>query len=450
MQQRIDGANPDQVRKFCTRLKTRHPNASPSELVDIAGQKKKRGDTTHVQPGSSASLKIREYLQDTGARHGQVEAANYTLQRMRGNNAREPLKELSNKQVHNICMDRAHCKQDLVDNRPLPRKRALEKPSLDKLDLPDRQRYIDQILSFQTKKTLLICVDETPITFGGSQHHRVTAPSGVSVYVGHDNPLFTKMQCAAACADTRVPQPHVVWNRENHEDIQELQAQLDTEMRLLTDLVDKQQSNASTPGTAEYEYMEAEQAKIDAHNAEQKRKKLRGRKRKLTPTRLFPYEKLVRDNKKGGLDFAWYTFNIYIKLLFPYYKRLQALNPRKQVYITEDNVGLHHKARRLLAPRIKAENIQFLDHPANSPDLHPIEHLHKTQKRLIRDFRMKISSASKNMKKKAENEMRRIWMDDPEFTAECAVKASISYYKKLAKASKEAIPPYSNRYNDSI
>ena len=215
----IDGANADQVRQFCTRLKKRHPNASPRELVDIAGQKKRRGDTTRVKPGSNASLKIREVLRGTGASEGQTEMANYTLSKMRRNDAREPLKELSNKQVHNICMDEAHCKQDPVDSRPLPRKRALEKPSLEKLDLPDRERYINQILSFQTKKTLLICVDETPIAFGGSQHHHVTAPSGVSVYVRQDRPCFTKMQCAAACADTRVPRPHTVWKSENEEDI---------------------------------------------------------------------------------------------------------------------------------------------------------------------------------------------------------------------------------------
>ena len=113
-------------------------------------------------------------------------------------------------------------------------------------------------------------------------------------------------------------------------------------------------------------------------------------------------------------------------------------------------MGLHHKARQLLAPCIKTEDIQFLDYPANSPDLHPIEHLHKTQKRLMKDFRMKISGASKDMKKKAENKMRRIWVDNPEFTTKCTIKASISYYKKLAKTSKEAIPPYSNRYNNSI
>ena len=229
-----------------------------------------------------------------------------------------------------------------------------------------------------------------------------------------------------------------------------MQAQLDAEIRLLASLIDEQRAKALIPGTPEYEYLEAEQAKIVAYNAEQKQKKVRKWKRKLTPARLFPYDKLERDNKKGGIDFAWYAFEIYIKRLFPYYKAIQDRNPRKQVYITEDNVALHHKARRLLAPRIKTDNIRFLDHPTNSPDLHPIEHLHKTQKRLMREFRLKLRGSSKDMQKLAENEMKRVWVHDIEFDAECRRKASITYYKALAKASKEANPPFSNRFNDSI
>ena len=153
------------------------------------------------------------------------------------------------------------------------------------------------------------------------------------------------MQWAAACADTRVTRPHAVWKSENEEDINELKAKLDVEVQLLCNLVDEQRSKASTPGTAEYEFLEAEQAKVDAYNAEQKRKKLRSRKHKLTSARLFPYDKLVRDNKKGGLDFAWYAFEVYVKRLFPYYRELRALNPKRTIYITEDNVPLHYKAR---------------------------------------------------------------------------------------------------------
>lgn len=77
------------------------------------------------------------------------------------------------------------------------------------------------------------------------------------------------------------------------------------------------------------------------------------------------------------MDFVYYAFKLYEKQLFPYYKDLQRLNPSKTVLITEDNVGVHHKARRLLAFAIKQRDIRFLNLLANLKDLHPIEQLYK-------------------------------------------------------------------------
>jgi len=37
------------------------------------------------------------------------------------------------------------------------------------------------------------------------------------------------------------------------------------------------------------------------------------------------------------------------------------------------------------------KNVLFLNTPANSPDLHPIEHLHKDEKRLSKEYRMAIN-----------------------------------------------------------
>jgi transposase len=120
------------------------------------------------------------------------------------------------------------------------------------------------------------------------------------------------------------------------------------------------------------------------------------------------------------------------------------------VLISEDNVGLHHKARRLIAPEIKRQGIQFLDLPANSSDLHPIEQLHKDQKKLLEDYRFSIQSAAKEIQQDAKAETRRIWCQDFGFTCLVAEKADLKAYQTLAYRSKHAEPPYSNRYNDSI
>ena len=43
---KVHGAILNQVHKLCTYLKTKHPNTSSDELVDITGRKKKQGNKT--------------------------------------------------------------------------------------------------------------------------------------------------------------------------------------------------------------------------------------------------------------------------------------------------------------------------------------------------------------------------------------------------------------------
>ena len=58
---------------------------------------------------------------------------------------------------------------------------------------------------------------------------------------------------------------------------------------------------------------------------------------------------------KGGLDFVSCAFEVYEKQLFPYYEQVRALDQAKEVFIAEDNIGVHSQARKLLAPLIEAK-----------------------------------------------------------------------------------------------
>ena len=60
--------------------------------------------------------------------------ANYILGQIRQNNAKKPLEELSNKQVHNIYMQKVYYKQDPVSTKSIPCKQVLKKFLLKKLD----------------------------------------------------------------------------------------------------------------------------------------------------------------------------------------------------------------------------------------------------------------------------------------------------------------------------
>jgi transposase len=165
---------------------------------------------------------------------------------------------------------------------------------------------------------------------------------------------------------------------------------------------------------------------------------------------LFKYEKLVRDYKKEGLDFVWYAFRVYESCLFLYYIELRRINQGKDVYIIEDNISVHHKARWLLADQIHELNIQFLNIPANSPDLQPIKHLHKDQKKELSSARFNTTSATAAVQKEREREMITIWQQSETFENTVKECMAIDYWKGLATRAMHADPPYSNRYKDSL
>ena len=68
----------------------------------------------------------------------------------------------------------------------------------------------------------------------------------------------------------------------------------------------------------------------------------------------------------------------------------------------------------------------------------------------MKEFCMKICDALKDIKKKTKNKMIYVWVHDSKFIIKYTVKASILYYKRLAKALKNADLSYSNRYNNHI
>lgn len=313
-----------------------------------------------------------------------------------------------------------------------------------------RKRYIEEILTMKQEEVLLIGVDETPLDFGGSRNIHVSAPYGTAVFVDKDDPRFSKMQWDAICGDTRVRRVVAVWNREDEEQTQALMARLKVRQQELKDKVDKQRAQALVPGTTEYWYLEQLNTEVEAHNALLPKGQRVGKRQRFKANRAFKYDSIERDHKKGGLDFVWYAFKIYEDKLFGFYEDIQRLNPSMIVYIVEDNIGVHHKARRLLAPQIALRGIKFLDIPTYSPDLHPIESLHKDQKKELEDFRFMTTSAAQVVQHKAEAEMERVWCDSSHFDELVKIKASLSYYQGLARRSKHSDPPYGNRYKDSI
>jgi hypothetical protein len=159
------------------------------------------------------------------------------------------------------------------------------------------------------------------------------------------------------------------------------------------------------PGTTEAEYLKHVQEEIDDFNSQLSCSQYRNKKRKMTPERLYKDKKL-ECNAKGGLDFVWYAFEVYKKLLFPYYCTVKAQYLHLCVIITENSATPHIKACKLLKAEIKAEGLEFIVWPANSPDLHPKENFQKHHKALLEDLCFEINSAAKHVKDHCKEEMR--------------------------------------------
>jgi hypothetical protein len=104
----------------------------------------------------------------------------------------------------------------MVEQKPITRKKALNRIALAKLDLEDRKRYIHQILALKASETELILCDETPIDFGGcggKQH--VSATKGISVYSDVTDPRFSRMQWDSASTEMRPKRRVVIWRPES-------------------------------------------------------------------------------------------------------------------------------------------------------------------------------------------------------------------------------------------
>lgn len=451
---KMKGVTTDAVRQFCYRTRQRAGSDRMVDLLANSAPLRRSGRPRRVEPGSEASIRIRESVRGRGKYQSQEEAANAAFKRVRKGRTtttRKPLGELDSKQVYNITQGSIHSKADTIDSRPISRLRALEKVPFHKLNLPQRKEYCEWILSLDPAKTILIGCDETPLDFGGSGHTHISAPRGSMVFADQaSDPRFKKMQWDAASNDVRVTRPCVIWNREEEEDTEILRQKLAKEVALLKQKVHEKRTNAKRPGTWEFKHLRDINTQITTHNATIPKGQRFGKQHRMTAERLFKFDKLERNHQKGGLDFVWYAFKIYEEQLFPYYVQLQQLNPGKDVYILEDNVGVHLKARRLMADQIAHFGIKFQPIPVNSPDLYPIEKLHKDQKIEIDTYRQGITSAAASVQADAEREMRRIWQQSPTFAAIVKQKFAITYWQGLARRCSEADPKWSNRYKDSI
>lgn len=358
------------------------------------------------------------------------------------------IRPLGAQQVYNVLQDPEQCAADVDDQRAYTRHRVYRRNELSAANISNRQAYLFEVEQLDQAEAIIICCDEKAYHFGGTSNQHISLPINTSSYQSCAPTRFKLEQWAAACGDDcSVTRPWTVWEL-GDQTSEELQKQLNECNVQARKITEEQRANASIHGTSEHQY-------LAWMNTQVKIKRLwmranandSGGPKDWTPERLFPYQH--HDPKDGAkkLNFVWYAFEVYRKLLFPYYRETCRRNPGRRVVIQEDNHGPHLKARKLLQPEIQQQGIVFVNHPGNSPDLAPIEGLQGEHERKLASFVYEVRDAQAATVRRTKSLLRCTWQSK-DFDETVKGKVCRAAYKELAKRCK--MVGGSNHFKDDV
>ena len=392
-----------------------------------------RGRKPYIQAGSFESVAIRESVRTLDG-HESTLAANITKDRPVLKELNPNIPRLHPQQVYNVLGDEEHCEKDPIDSKPIKRLKPIWKPG--GYEATTRLNYTKELTEYAQNEAIIVVCDEKKFSFGGTPNGRVSAPQGSTPYRTSVRERFVREQWAAATAqDLSILRPHIVWNADDKHDVQLAQRLLDANQQLKAHIEGQRVLATTDPTSNEAQLLRDKNEQVRLYNEEQRRQGARGRKHLFTAERLFKHKDLVV--KGTNIDFVWYAFRIYQDALFPYVQQLREHNPGKRVVIIEDNSPVHLKARRLQAPLINALSIEFANHPASSPDLNPIETLHREQDKLIFKFRMNTFSAAQVVKDECDERLKVVWQSK-EFDQFVTKYCSHNAFKDLLNKVKES------------
>lgn len=242
---------------------------------------------------------------------------------------------------------------------------------------------------------------------------------------------------AAMCSDPSVPRPIVIWEPETPAEKEELQKAVIKDNEVELQRAQAQQRKATEEGTEEYNQLKAINDEILRANQNLRAKYpgiRKGIRRLKKPKQVFKHEIFTRGVGKG-LGAVWYANRILKEALYPYYCNIRRANPDKEVYLIEDNVRLHHGARRKLSSLHTELGVKFVDRPTRSPDLHPIERCFGQLEGFLGGYQ--VDGQSKKAKAEARKYVEYIWKEDEEMGEYILDRASNDTFLKLAKLCKD-------------
>lgn len=426
------------VHNLVRAARARSPTSDLADLQAAVSVQPRSGRPRRADPGDEVSLTVRRGVREHPYQAMDNAANRYLRERQVLGEIDQNIRPLGVQQVYNILQDSEQCAADPEDQRVYTRHRVYRRNELSAANIAKRQAYLFEVEQLEQAEAIIICCDEKAYHFGGTPDRHVTLPINTSSYQSCAPTRFKLEQWAAACGDDcSVKRPWTVWELRDQTS-EELQKQLDECNAQARRITDEQRANARVHGTPEHQY-------LVWMNTQVKIKRLwmranandSGGPKEWTVERLFPYQS--HDIKEGTkkLNFVWYAFEVYRKLLFPYYREICRRNPGRRVVIQEDNHGPHLKARQLLQPEIQQQGIVFVNHPGNSPDLAPIEGLQGEHERKLAGFIYEVRDAQASTVRRAKDLLRITWQSK-DFDETVRGKVCRAVYVELAKRCKMA------------
>jgi len=303
------------------------------------------------------------------------------------------------------------------------------KPILSSIDADTRISYTiwlqRTIHNRLYQRVIFIMSDETPLFIGGPPR----SSEYITAYVGTDantfathsetHPKFTLQFLGACCSDLTITRPYKVWVLDDKDERDDIKGEITRAQQEVKKQLQKELEEAKDKSSKAYQ--KVIQANIEMNNKHRKdlEDKRTGKKKGYVPKTKKPLraEQVFKFDKKDfkrtaekGMDWAWYAYNWLVPHLYPYYHKVKRANPDCQVYLIKDNSPVHTRARRFLQliNHPELEGIEFAPHPANSPDLHPIERVFDFFKKNLNIY---VEGASKKHKDKAGGEVTEEWRD---------------------------------------
>ena len=205
------------IKSLCQRIFKRCQDKEQSKnqrklniLLEYIENEPRKGRPRRVEPRSALSLAVRRGLQEYPEQERPIAANQGIIKRQALGELDANIRPLNRCQIINIAEDLIHCEADPEEQRPLKRKRLLDKPELDDIARETRLEYCDTVDGYCAKESLLIIADEKQYAFGGSKKGSyITLPRGVVGYTLRLRQRFTIEQWAASCSgDVSISRPH--------------------------------------------------------------------------------------------------------------------------------------------------------------------------------------------------------------------------------------------------